>query len=129
MSTASLRQLLQPDFRLYVNHWHALPGWSHRPRMRRLCTLHDDRTGPLVAMFSHTLQHIALDDQRGRRGWRGLTAISKVQPALGCVQIVAYCGVLEFSGDRDDYTFSNQGDYSWKIGTAGEDGQAWLGSP
>merc|ERR1712071_44920 len=48
----------------------------------------------------------------------GLAAISKV-PALGWAQIVAYGGVVEFSGGFEDYKSGTPGDYGWKVITSG----------
>ena len=60
-------------------------------------------------------KYFSLGDQRGGEGGSkvteiptGLTAISEVQPAPGCVQIVVKLCVLSLGG---------------------EDGQAWWGSP
>jgi len=53
----------------------------------------------------------------------GLAAVSKI-PALGWVQIVAYCGYCEVSGPRlraantEDYANFTPGDYGWKVLTS-----------
>ena len=54
----------------------------------------------------------------------GLGAISKAV-ALGWVQVVAYSGFIEFSGEFEDYESGPPGDYDWKLAAVIATGRLW----